>query len=170
MFFLCAGKYSGRVIGLLENPASYEGTDVNLDLVARLVEKIHHEKEEGGSILVFLTGWSEISKLHGILTESLRGRGVRIFPLHSLMPTSDQRAIFDRPPPGVRKIVLATNIAETSITIDDVVYVVNAGKIKMSNYDVDADIATLQPEWVSLANSKQRRGRAGRYVVLMYLF
>ncbi len=78
------------------------------------------------------------------------------------MPTTNQRAIFQRPPLGQRKIVIATNIAETSITIDDIVYVVDCGKIKMSNFDVEANIATLKPEWCSLANSRQRRGRAGR--------
>lgn len=63
---------------------------------------------------------------------------------------------------GVRKIVLATNIAETSITIDDVVYVVDCGRIKMKNYDKEANLVTLLPEWVTLANARQRRGRAGR--------
>ena len=74
----------------------------------------------------------------------------------------NQKSIFTRPPRGVRKIVIATNIAETSITIDDVVFVVDCGKIKMSNFDVENNISTLKPEWVSLANAKQRRGRAGR--------
>jgi ATP-dependent RNA helicase DHX36 len=63
---------------------------------------------------------------------------------------------------GVRKIIIATNIAETSITIDDVVYVIDCGKIKLKNFDVDNNITTLRPEWVSLANARQRRGRAGR--------
>lgn len=63
---------------------------------------------------------------------------------------------------GVRKIVLATNIAETSITIDDVVYVVDGGYIKMRNFDKSANLDTLQSEWVTLANARQRRGRAGR--------
>ncbi|KAI5748861.1 hypothetical protein M8J76_002685 [Diaphorina citri] len=92
------------------------------------------------------------------------GRGARfqIIPLHSMLPTVSQKSIFNTPPEGVRKIVLATNIAETSITIDDIVYVVDCGKTKMSNFDVKDNIATLKPEWISLANAKQRRGRAGR--------
>ena len=73
-----------------------------------------------------------------------------------------KRTIYFRPPRGTRKIVIATNIAETSITIDDVVYVVDCGKIKMTNFDVKNNISTMKPEWVSLANAKQRRGRAGR--------
>ena len=85
-----------------------------------------------------------------------------IHPVHSLMPTATQRAIFQRPPKGTRKIVIATNIAETSITIDDIVYVIDCGKIKITQYDLDSTLATLQPEWVSLATARQRRGRAGR--------
>lgn len=63
---------------------------------------------------------------------------------------------------GIRKIVVATNIAETSITIDDIVFVIDGGKIKIKNYDVVNNISTLKPEFVSLANARQRRGRAGR--------
>lgn len=58
--------------------------------------------------------------------------------------------------------MLATNIAETSITIDDIVYVIDGGRIKMKNYDKEANVQTLLPEWVTLANARQRRGRAGR--------
>lgn len=78
------------------------------------------------------------------------------------MPTVGQKEIFKRPEANLRKIVLATNIAETSITIDDIVFVIDCGKIKMSNFDVKENITTLKPEWVSLANARQRRGRAGR--------
>ncbi|MEQ2252604.1 ATP-dependent DNA/RNA helicase dhx36, partial [Ilyodon furcidens] len=85
-----------------------------------------------------------------------------IIPLHSLMPTVNQTQVFKRPPPGVRKIVIATNIAETSITIDDVIYVIDGGKIKETNFDTDNNISTMTAEWVSLANAKQRKGRAGR--------
>jgi ATP-dependent RNA helicase DHX36 len=87
---------------------------------------------------------------------------VVIHPVHSLMPTATQRAIFQRPPAGTRKVVLATNIAETSITIDDIVFVVDCGKIKITNFDLESNLATLAPQWVSLANARQRRGRAGR--------
>uniref|UniRef100_A0A672G741 RNA helicase n=1 Tax=Salarias fasciatus TaxID=181472 RepID=A0A672G741_SALFA len=85
-----------------------------------------------------------------------------IIPLHSLMPTVNQTQVFQRPPPGVRKIVIATNIAETSITIDDVVYVIDGGKIKETHFDTNNNISTMAAEWVSLANAKQRKGRAGR--------
>lgn len=83
--------------------------------------------------------------------------------MHSIMPTVNQREAFRRPPKGVRKIVIATVIAETSITIDDVVYVVDSGRNKVSNFDMDSNVSTLEPEWETQANAKQRRGRAGRY-------
>ncbi|XP_076330694.1 ATP-dependent DNA/RNA helicase DHX36-like [Tachypleus tridentatus] len=85
-----------------------------------------------------------------------------IYALNLLMPTVNQKAVFNRPPPGIRKIILATNIAETSITIDDIVFVIDSGKIKISSFDVENNIATLKPDWIALANARQRRGRAGR--------
>ena len=81
------------------------------------------------------------------------------------MPIVDQKLIFQTPPPEIRKIIIATNIAEASITIEDVVYVINCGKAKLSKYDMDANIETLEPEWISLANAKQRKGRAGRFKI-----
>lgn len=87
------------------------------------------------------------------------------------MPTVDQKLIFKEPPHGIRKIIIATSIAETSITIEDVVYVINCGKTKLGKFDVKNNIQTLKPEWVSLANAKQRRGRAGRcdtlYIIIV---
>lgn len=92
-----------------------------------------------------------------------------IYPLHSRMPTIDQKLIFKEPPDDIRKIIIATSIAETSITIEDVVYVIDCGKTKLGRFDIVHNIQTLNPEWVSLANAKQRRGRAGR-CVLFYSF
>ena len=70
----------------------------------------------------------------------------RVLPLHGSMPTRDQRAIFQRPPAGVRKIVLSTNIAETSVTIDDVVFVIDSGKHKEKTYNAaDKVITTFAP-------------------------
>ncbi|CAH0694644.1 unnamed protein product [Spodoptera exigua] len=85
-----------------------------------------------------------------------------IYPLHSKLPSLEQHKIFQRPPDHVRKIILATNIAETSITIDDIVYVIDCGKIKYSGLNIEDNIPTLRTEWVSQANLRQRRGRAGR--------
>jgi len=155
------GKYSKSTLEFLSSPDSEE---VDMDLAANVVQYIHHN-EDAGAILVFLPGWEQIAKLNDLLdnsaTHRLQGNTV-IFPLHSLMPTASQRAIFSKPAAGTRKIILATNIAETSITIDDVVYVVDCGKIKIKQFDVASNISTLQPEWAGLANVRQRRGRAGR--------
>ncbi|KAF5293769.1 hypothetical protein FQA39_LY03254 [Lamprigera yunnana] len=117
-----------------------------------------------GAILVFLSDFVEISDLKNLMKRS--GKFPRnkylIIPLHSQMLTVNQKQVFERPPLGVRKIVLSTNIAETSVTIDDVVFVIDSGKIKMRGYDVESDTCTLKAEWVALANANQRRGRAGR--------
>lgn len=79
-----------------------------------------------------------------------------IYPLHSRLPTLEQHKIFERPPDNIRKIIIATNIAETSITIDDVVYVVDSARIKMKGLNVEMNLSTLQTEWVSQANLRQR--------------
>ena len=118
---------------------------------------------EDGAILVFLPGWDEISKVRDALEAShaLMGRSV-ILPLHSMIHPAEQKKVFKRPPPGVRKVVLSTNIAETAVTIDDVVYVVDGGRMKEKSYDPFTGVSTLQGAWVSRANLRQREGRAGR--------
>lgn len=152
-------QYSCHTLDELFKTTSEE---LNLDLVLELLR--HIVCQPAGAVLVFLPGWDKISKLHSMIQDDrmLGGRNLLVIPLHSLMPTVNQREVFDKPPEGVRKIVLATNIAETSITIDDIVYVIDSGRMKMKNYDKEANLTTLLPEWVTLANAKQRRGRAGR--------
>ncbi|XP_077104242.1 ATP-dependent DNA/RNA helicase DHX36 isoform X2 [Siphateles boraxobius] len=136
---------------------------INLELIVGLIRHIVM-KEDDGAILVFLPGWDNISTLNDLIMADQMFKSDRfiIIPLHSLMPTVSQTQVFKKPPPGVRKIVIATNIAETSITIDDVVYVIDGGKIKETHFDTQNNIRTMTAEWVSLANAKQRKGRAGR--------
>ncbi|XP_044057746.1 ATP-dependent DNA/RNA helicase DHX36 [Siniperca chuatsi] len=155
------GRYSDNTIEALEMLDNDEKID--LELILALICHIVLKDEEG-AILVFLPGWDNISSLNDLLMAQQMFRSDRfvIIPLHSLMPTVNQAQVFKRPPPGVRKIVIATNIAETSITIDDVVYVIDGGKIKETNFDTNNNISTMTAEWVSLANAKQRKGRAGR--------
>ncbi|KAG2332690.1 hypothetical protein Bca52824_003870 [Brassica carinata] len=143
---------------------AWSGAQIDLELVEATIEHICR-REGDGAILVFLTGWDEISKLlENIKGNRLLGDSSKflVLPLHGSMPTVNQREIFDRPPPNKRKIVLATNIAESSITIDDVVYVVDCGKAKETSYDALNKVACLLPSWISKASSHQRRGRAGR--------
>ncbi len=156
------GNYSSKTIDTLWNSNCEK---LNPNLVAALVHHIHVKEDDAGAILVFLPGWDDISKVNTALTSERSPfflHFAKIYPLHSLMPTASQREIFQRPPANMRKVVLATNIAETSITIDDVVFVVDCGKIKMTKFDTAANLSTFQAEWVSLANARQRRGRAGR--------
>ncbi|CAI9614303.1 unnamed protein product [Staurois parvus] len=97
-----------------------------------------------------------------MLQETLSDGKHLILPVHSNIPLNDQQSIFQRPPPGVRKIVLATNIAETSVTIDDIVHVVDCGMQKEQRYDLRTKVSCLETFWVSKSNVIQRRGRAGR--------
>ncbi|CAN1277700.1 DExH-box ATP-dependent RNA helicase DExH1 [Linum perenne] len=143
---------------------AWTGSQLDLGLVEANIEYICRS-EGDGAILVFLTGWDEISKL----LERIKGNRLLgdqskylVLPLHGSMPTINQREIFDQPPPNKRKIVLATNIAESSITIDDVVYVIDCGKAKETSYDALNKLACLLPNWISKASAHQRRGRAGR--------
>lgn len=83
-------------------------------------------------------------------------------PLHSTLSSEEQSAVFRPPSKGKRKIVLSTNIAETSVTIDDCVYVVDCGLMKEKRFDSNRNMESLELVWVSRANANQRKGRAGR--------
>ena len=117
-----------------------------------------------GAVLVFLPGWNEISQLRDNMAADPRFSDgtTLVLPLHSMVPPADQKRVFQRPPSGVRKVVLATNIAETAVTIDDVVFVVDSGRLKEKSYDAHTGVSTLQAAWISRASAQQRRGRAGR--------
>ncbi|KAL6145456.1 hypothetical protein ACLB2K_056143 [Fragaria x ananassa] len=158
---LCYRSYSSSTRESLE---AWSGSQLDLGLVEATVEHICRY-ERDGAVLVFLTGWDDISKL----LDKIKGNRFlgdpekfMVLPLHGSMPTVNQREIFDRPPANKRKIVLATNIAESSITIDDVVYVIDCGKAKETSYDALNKLACLLPSWISKASAHQRRGRAGR--------
>ena len=88
--------------------------------VASFVAWLHGAETDSGAILVFLSGLDDVRNVHEALAAKLSPKEALVLPLHGSMATSNQREIFERPPRGMRKIVLATNIAETSITIDDV--------------------------------------------------
>ncbi|GAY54627.1 hypothetical protein CUMW_158220 [Citrus unshiu] len=123
------------------------------------------EKERPGAVLVFMTGWDDINSLNDKLQANrILGDPTRVLLLtcHGSMASSEQRLIFDEPESGVRKIVLATNIAETSITINDVVFVIDCGKAKETSYDALNNTSCLLPSWISKVSAQQRRGRAGR--------
>lgn len=133
-------------------------------LIERLLKKICTDSDEG-AILIFLPGWEAINRTREMLLASSLFRNeskFHVLSLHSMIPSSEQRKVFQRPPAGVRKIVLSTNIAETAVTIDDVVFVIDSGRMKEKSYDPYSNVSTLQTSWVSRASARQREGRAGR--------
>lgn len=153
-------NYSKNVITSLAN---VDESITNYALIADLLEYICNLEEEG-AILVFLSGLGEIKAAMEEITkrEYFQSDNAIIYPLHSSLSNAEQTAIFQRPPRGKRKIVLSSNIAETSITIDDVVFVIDTGRVKENRYDDLNKMQTLSECWVSKASARQRKGRAGR--------
>nr|WP_288359291.1 ATP-dependent helicase HrpB [uncultured Pseudomonas sp.] len=119
--------------------------------------------DEPGSLLVFLPGQAEIRRVAEQLDEALAGRSdVRVCPLHGELELSAQRAAIEPAPAGLRKVVLATNIAETSLTIDGVRVVVDAGLARVPRFDPGSGMTRLDTARISRASATQRAGRAGR--------
>ncbi|XP_008806703.2 DExH-box ATP-dependent RNA helicase DExH6-like isoform X2 [Phoenix dactylifera] len=144
--------------------ASINPEHVDTVLIERLLRKICTDSKEG-AILVFLPGWDDINQIRERLLASPFFRDPLkfvILSLHSMIPSAEQKKVFKCPPVGARKIILSTNIAETAVTIDDVVYVINSGRMKEKSYDPYNNVSTLQSSWVSKASARQREGRAGR--------
>eukprot|EP00667_Euglena_gracilis_P001056 EG_transcript_1056 len=134
---------------------------VQADLIASLVMVIH-DTGLRGAILVFLPGLRDIDDVQRTLEAQSHGKELLILPIHSMLPAHFQQALFQPPPWGTRKVVLATNIAESSITVDDIVFVIDSGLMKGMQYDPNRNISSLNNMQVAQANALQRRGRAGR--------
>lgn len=118
---------------------------------------------ESGSLLVFLPGQAEIRRVHQSLQEALGERAdILLCPLHGELDLAAQRAAIDPAPAGQRKVVLATNIAETSLTIDGVRVVVDAGLARVPRFDPGSGMTRLDTQRISRASATQRAGRAGR--------
>ncbi|XP_074496358.1 putative ATP-dependent RNA helicase DHX34 [Sebastes fasciatus] len=119
--------------------------------------------EERGDLLLFLSGVAEISTVQeACQVYATHTRRWIVLPLHSTLSLAQQDKVFDISPPGVRKCIISTNIAETSVTIDGVRFVVDSGKVKEMSFDPKAKMQRLQEFWISRASSEQRKGRAGR--------
>ncbi|MCO5585245.1 hypothetical protein L7F22_039178 [Adiantum nelumboides] len=138
---------------------------IDYDLIGQTVDMIckraDQKKDKDGGILVFLPGVGEIRQAIESI-ETAVSRPVDVFPLHANLSPEDQRKVFKKPRSGSRKVVVSTNVAETSITIDDIVYVVDIGLVKETRYDVQTGLTKLVETRCSKANARQRRGRAGR--------
>ena len=155
--------YSARTLNTLSQFDEYR---IDYDLVTRLLETIARGAaytEYSKAILVFLPGIAEIRRMNDMLAgHPSFSHGWYIYPLHSTIATDEQERAFLVPPKGIRKIVLATNIAETGITIPDVTCVIDTGKHKEMRFDERRQLSRLIESFISRANAKQRRGRAGR--------
>lgn len=126
-----------------------------------------HITQPTGDILVFLTGQEEIESMEANLTETSRKLGNKvkemiICPIYANLPTDLQAKIFEPTPPNARKVVLATNIAETSLTIDGIVYVIDPGFVKENQFNPRTGLESLVVVPCSRASAGQRAGRAGR--------
>lgn len=131
---------------------------IDYGLVAATVKHIV-DTSTSGAVLIFMPGVMEIRACVAELNSAGLG-AVDILPLHANLSSAEQRRVFA--PTKGRKIVVATNVAETSVTIPDVVYVVDTGRVKETQYDASVGLQRLVECWTSRASGRQRRGRAGR--------
>jgi ATP-dependent RNA helicase DDX35 len=145
----------------LESPAE--------DYVEKAISTVMdiHMKEPDGDILVFLTGREEIDNAVEAISEraaDLRpgSQSILVLPLYAGLSTEQQMYVFDQAPENTRKVIVSTNIAEASVTIDGTVYVVDSGFVKLRTFDPKTGIETLTATPVSKAAASQRAGRAGR--------
>ncbi len=130
-------------------------TEQAADAVERIVER-----DEPGDILVFMPGMAEINATLGAIQGARLRERVALIPLHGDLPPEDQDRAFQ--PNPLRKVVVATNVAETSVTIDGIRHVVDSGVARVARYDAERGISTLFIEEISRASAEQRKGRAGR--------
>ncbi|TFK41154.1 P-loop containing nucleoside triphosphate hydrolase protein [Crucibulum laeve] len=152
--------------------ANSENEEVELPalLVAATISHVLRSSDDG-HVLVFLPGWDDILAVQRALQQPIRPLGLdfadtskfSLHLLHSTIPLAEQQVIFEPPPQGIRRIILATNIAETSVTIPDVVYVVDTARVKENRYDPERHMSSLVSAWVGSSNLNQRAGRAGRH-------
>jgi ATP-dependent helicase HrpB len=118
--------------------------------------------QDSGSLLVFLPGMAEIRRVERMLRETPLGEGVIIAPLHGDLPQDAQERAIEPAKPGTRKVVLATSIAETSITIDGIRVVIDGGQMRAPRFDPRSGLTRLETIRVTQDSAEQRRGRAGR--------
>ena len=149
-----------------EDDVDDSGTaDDYIDGIAKALREL--EKEPDGDTLVFLSGESEIRDaqelLEGQVTSGVLSRNTEILPLYGRLSSSEQHRIFEPKPKNVgRRVILSTNVAETSLTIPGIKYVIDTGTARISRYSPRAKVQRLPIEAISQASANQRAGRAGR--------
>jgi len=152
-------RFAGR--GPPALPGAYPGGgDSPERIVARLV--LRALREETGDVLVFLPGAREIRRVQELIEEGASGAGARVLPLYGDLAGDAQDAALAPAAPGTRKVVLATNIAETSLTIPGVRVVVDSGLARRALFDPATGMSGLVTRRISRASAEQRQGRAGR--------
>ncbi|KAL6754390.1 putative ATP-dependent RNA helicase DHX34-like protein [Haematococcus lacustris] len=159
------GKGGGSGKGGAGRAGAGEADAIDPTPYLRLLQRIDSEvpSSQRGDLLIFVAGLADITALTAALrTYALEGRRWVVLPLHSSLSVEDQDKVFDAAPEGVRKAIISTNIAETSVTIDGVRFVADSGRAKEMVHDVTSGSASLQEGWISKASADQRKGRAGR--------
>ncbi|KAJ8718392.1 hypothetical protein PYW08_002629 [Mythimna loreyi] len=122
-----------------------------------------YPRDERGDLLIFMSGVQEITAIAEAAQQyAEKDKKWIVLPLHSGLSLAEQDKVFDYPPDGVRKCIVSTNIAETSVTIDGIRFVVDSGKVKEMSYDSTTKMQRLKEFWISKASADQRKGRAGR--------
>jgi ATP-dependent helicase HrpB len=152
----CEGRQFPVETRYLEAPRTGRLEDTVVDTTRHLVAK------ESGSLLVFLPGMAEIRRVERRLRECPLPASVIIAPLHGELPQAQQDEAIRPSPPGMRKIVLATSIAETSLTIEGIRIVIDSGLMRVPRFDPDRGLSRLDTIRVTQDSAEQRRGRAGR--------
>lgn len=137
------------------------GCDQLLQKIYNTVDRVLDNDEDGG-ILIFLPGEKIIKDCVNKLYYSPIGRKLHILPLYGRLPKEEQERVFETAPSGKRKVVISTNIAETSVTISDITTVIDSGICKLNFYNPRNFTSSLMESFVSKASCNQRKGRAGR--------
>ena len=138
-----------------------------VDAALRTIFQIHYKEPMPGDVLVFLTGQETIESLHSLIKEYAIGMStdvpkILVLPLYAALPQNAQQRIFQAAPPRTRKVILATNIAETSVTVPGVRFVVDCGKAKTKQFRPRLGLDSLLVKPISKSAAIQRKGRAGR--------
>ena len=138
-----------------------------VDAALRTIFQIHHKEPMPGDILVFLTGQDTVESLESLVTEYALSLSrdvpkMLVLPLFAALPQTAQQRVFQPAPPRTRKIILATNIAETSVTVSGVRFVIDCGKAKIKQFRSRIGLDSLLVKPISKSAAIQRKGRAGR--------